>query len=243
MQSLHWKDSFPLDLSIVNIKIEAVNKTSNYHHGNLRLAMLEAADKVLQEHGLQGFTLRACAREAGVSHAAPKHHFGDVKGLLTAVAERGFARLVAALTKEVGAVAGDLDAEMIATARAYIQFAEDYPEHFRIMFRTDLTDIDPYAPPTSVLATFTELTNIILRQRGERELEMHEMALEKSNALVNDIILGWSHIHGYAHLKLEGGLIFTTDDMQEKQMTTAALRLAHLIRNYTFSEACPNQDD
>ena len=199
--------------------------------------MLEAADKVLQEHGLLGFTLRACAREAGVSHAAPKHHFGDVKGLLTAVAERGFARLVEALTREVSAASGDLDAEMIATARAYIRFAEEFPEHFRIMFRTDLTNIDPYQPPQSVLATFTELTNIILRQRGEPELEMSEMALEKSDALVNDIILGWSHIHGYAHLKLEGGLIFTTDEMQEQQLTTAAIRLAHLLRNYTFEQA------
>jgi len=220
-----------------------MNKASNYHHGNLRLALLEAADKVLQDQGLLGFTLRACARQAGVSHAAPQHHFGDVKGLLTAVAERGFGRLVDELINAVDPVRGDLDAEMIATARAYIQFAENYPEHFRIMFRTDLTNIDPHHPPTPVLRTFTELTNIILRQRGEVELEMHEMAAEKPESLVNDIIMGWSHIHGYAHLKLEGGLTFDTGEIQDRQMITAALRLAHLIRTYTFEMATSGQDE
>ena len=194
-----------------------MNKTSNYHHGNLRLALLDAADQVLQENGLQGFTLRACARVAGVSHAAPKHHFGDVKGLLTAVAERGFERLVESLQAEISSAAGDLDQEMIATARAYTGFAERYPEHFRIMFRTDLTLIDPSNPPNAVLSTFTELTNIILRQRGEPELEMNEMASERSAAVINDIVLGWSHIHGFAHLTLEGGIDFRRDQFSRSQ--------------------------
>ena len=61
-----------------------VNARQGYHHGDLRNALLDAADKLLQAEGLQGFTLRACARLAGVSHAAPKHHFGDVRGLLGA---------------------------------------------------------------------------------------------------------------------------------------------------------------
>ena len=212
----------------------SVNKPSNYHHGNLRLALLDAADRVLQDFGLQGFTLRACARTAGVSHAAPKHHFGDVRGLLTAVAERGFERLVNALKEAIKPVKGDLDAEMIATATAYIQFAEENPEHFRIMFRTDLIDVDPMHPPAPVRATFTELTNVILRQRGEPELVPEEMALAKSDALVNDIIMGWSHIHGYAHLRLEGGLPMVSDDMHDQQMKSAALRLARLIRSYPF---------
>ena len=63
-------------------------KTS-YHHGDLKEALLAAAESVLDDHGLQGFTLRECARRAGVSHAAPKHHFGDVRGVLTEVAARG----------------------------------------------------------------------------------------------------------------------------------------------------------
>src|SRR5262245_7555964 len=54
-----------------------------YHHGALREALLKAAETVLRRDGLAGLTLRAVAREAGVSHAAPTHHFGDLTGLLS----------------------------------------------------------------------------------------------------------------------------------------------------------------
>lgn len=220
-----------------------MNKSASYHHGDLRRALLEAADIVLKEQGLQGFTLRACARAAGVSHAAPKHHFGDARGLLTAVAERGFARLVDALVTEIEPVRGDLDAEMIATSSAYIRFAETNPEHFRIMFRTDLTNANPEQPAEPILRTFTELTNIILRQRNEPELGPDEMVLDKSDALINDIVLGWSYIHGYAHLRLEGGLDMVSEEMHRQQMRVASLRLGHLIRSYSFEDALDAMQD
>ncbi len=201
-----------------------------YHHGDLRNALLDAADELLQSEGLQGFTLRACARIAGVSHAAPKHHFNDVRGLLGAVAERGFARLAATLQVELAAVAGDLDAEMFATAKAYVEFAQTWPEHFRIMFRSDLIPFDMGCPPDALLATFTELTNVILRQRGEAELTPHEMSREKSAALVADILLGWCHIHGYAHLRLEGQLKMVDEAAHLEHLEACATRLAHLIQ-------------
>ena len=203
---------------------------SAYHHGDLRNALLDAADEVLRSEGLQGFTLRACARKAGVSHTAPKHHFKDVRGLLTAVAERGFDRLAQVLRQEISAVQGDLDAEMFATARAYAQFALENPEHFRVMFRADLLEVDSENPPPAVVRTFTELTNVILRQRGEAQLEGLDMLLGKSPELVNDIILGWSHIHGYAHLRMEGQLQMVPEESHMEHMRIASERLAHLIR-------------
>src|SRR6201985_1554651 len=63
---------------------------ARYHHGALHEALLKAAEKVLERDGLQGLTLRAVAREAGVSHAAPTHHFGDLTGLVSALAAIGF---------------------------------------------------------------------------------------------------------------------------------------------------------
>ena len=65
-------------------KIEAGSARGGYHHGDLRQAMITAAEAVLAEKGLAGFTLRECARRAGVSPAAPAHHFGNLTGLLTA---------------------------------------------------------------------------------------------------------------------------------------------------------------
>jgi len=204
---------------------------SAYHHGDLRNALLEAADELLQESGLQGFTLRACARKAGVSHMAPKHHFKDVRGLLSAVAERGFARLVELLVAHLEQARGDLQEEMFATAAAYAEFALGNPEHFRIMFRSDLVGFDPQCPPPSVIDTFTELTNVILRQRGEPEITPAEMSSPKSAELVNDIIIGWSHVHGYAHLRLEGQLLMVPEEAHVQHMRTASQRLAQLIQS------------
>ena len=203
--------------------------SSRYHHGDLRRALLGAADELLGQVGFQGFTLRACARLAGVSHAAPKHHFHDARGLLTAVAERGYARLVARLQSELAKHRGDLVAEMQATCTAYVGFATDYPEHFRIMFRSDLLEIDHTCPPDPVADTFIELTNVILRQRGEAEVDPANMNAEKSAALISDILLGWCYIHGYAHLKLEGQLAMVPDQAHATQLAMAAERLSFLI--------------
>src|SRR5437870_528460 len=68
-----------------------------YHHGALRDALLKAAETVLERDGLQGLTLRAVARQAGVSHAAPTHHFGDLTGLVSELAAIGFQQFNAAM--------------------------------------------------------------------------------------------------------------------------------------------------
>ena len=68
-----------------------------YHHGALRDALLQAAERILERDGLAGLTLRAVAREAGVSHAAPTHHFGDLTGLLSELAAIGFRMFNAAM--------------------------------------------------------------------------------------------------------------------------------------------------
>src|SRR5262249_14458539 len=70
-----------------------------YHHGSRYEAMLAAAERILERDGIAGLTVRAAAREAGVSHAAPKNHFGDVTGLLSELAAVGFTRFAAALTE------------------------------------------------------------------------------------------------------------------------------------------------
>src|SRR4051812_37653561 len=66
------------------------SEDGRYHHGALHDALLKAAEQVLERDGLSGLTLRAVAREAGVSHAAPAHHFGDLTGLLSELAAIGF---------------------------------------------------------------------------------------------------------------------------------------------------------
>jgi len=203
-----------------------------YHHGDLKEALLTAAESVLDDSGLHGFTLRECARRAGVSHAAPKHHFGDVRGLLTEVAARGFQQLTRRLKTKLRAAGDDLDAQFVATATAYVGFAEAHPEHFRIMFRSDLVDMQSPSLMSAALATFTEMTNVIRRQRGEPEIGAESLdACMTSAQLINDILIGWSHIHGYAHLKLEGQLAMIPKAAQKDMLATAARRLARLVRS------------
>ena len=203
-----------------------------YHHGDLKEALLTAGEDVLRDRGLQGFTLRECARRAGVSHAAPKHHFGDVKGLLTEIAARGFRQLTRRLRTRLRAAGDDLDAQFVATAEAYLGFAEAYPEHFRIMFRRDLIDIESLSVATAARETFTELTNAILRQRRESVIDVDSLdASMTSTQLFNDILIGWSHIHGFAHLKLEGQWSMAPKSLQKEMLTTASVRLAKMIQS------------
>src|SRR5471032_2109867 len=85
------------------LKTAGASQDAPYHHGALRDALLDAAEVVLERDGLAGLTLRAVAREAGVSHAAPTHHFGDLTGLVSELAAIGFRQFSAAMTAAAAA--------------------------------------------------------------------------------------------------------------------------------------------
>ncbi|MGH2940792.1 MAG: TetR/AcrR family transcriptional regulator [Solirubrobacterales bacterium] len=105
-----------------------------YHHGNLRSALLSAAERTLRARGLQELSLRELAREVGVSHGAPRRHFPDRQALLDALAESGFERLGAEL-RAAGERAGDeFQPRLEATAAAYIRFATANPALLDLMF-------------------------------------------------------------------------------------------------------------
>ena len=107
-------------------KVRKPKRPETYHHGSLREALLQAAERILERDGIQGLTLRAAAREAGVSHAAPKNHFGDLAGLLSELAAVGFDRFVA--TMQAGVREGDSPAaRMAAIGRGYVAFARAHP--------------------------------------------------------------------------------------------------------------------
>lgn len=109
----------------------------SYHHGDLHRALLKAAKEELAERGVEGFTLRGCARRAGVSHAAPAHHFGDVTGLLTAVAIDAFERLAVSMKTQIQTVERGGIEHPIAAALGYVLFAVANPAEFQLMFRTE----------------------------------------------------------------------------------------------------------
>src|SRR5262249_11378637 len=117
-------------------KRRAAKRAAPYHHGSLREAMLRAAASIRERDGIWGMTVRAAAREAGVSHAAPKNHFGDVMGLLSDLAAVGFARFRAAIEAQIRK-SDPAPARLEAIGRGYVTFARTYPDLFLLMFRSE----------------------------------------------------------------------------------------------------------
>jgi AcrR family transcriptional regulator len=115
-------------------------KDRPYHHGALRKALLSAAEAELTERGVEGFSLRSVAKRAGVSHAAPAHHFGDARGLLTALAAEGFRQFRAAQSRREAQTTQDPRAVLLAAGLGYVDFALSRPALFRLVFSSDLPD-------------------------------------------------------------------------------------------------------
>jgi AcrR family transcriptional regulator len=111
-------------------------KQRPYHHGDLYETLVKAGTELLVEQGIDHFTLRECARRAGVSHAAPKNHFDSVDDLLCEIAARGFEQFFQAL--DAAANADPLQTpenRLIAMGRAYVTFARRNPAIYLLMFR------------------------------------------------------------------------------------------------------------
>jgi AcrR family transcriptional regulator len=106
---------------------------ASYHHGDLSDALVRAARTILERKGLAALSLRAAARAAGVSPAAPYHHFADKQALLDAVAALGFDALRSAMNKRM-AKKTDPNARLDASGVGYVVFAIENPALFRLMF-------------------------------------------------------------------------------------------------------------
>jgi AcrR family transcriptional regulator len=105
-----------------------------YHHGALREALLEQAERTVRERGADALSLRELAREVGVSHGAPRRHFPDRQALLDAVAEAGFERLGSELRSALAHAGEDFEPRLRATAAAYVHFATRDPALLELMF-------------------------------------------------------------------------------------------------------------
>lgn len=104
-----------------------------FHHGNLRAVLLQQAETMLREQGLDGLSLRELARQAGVSHGAPRSHFIDRQALLDALAEQGFDRFTDRVTTALAAP-GPVRERFRSVGRAYVDFAVDNAALMELMF-------------------------------------------------------------------------------------------------------------
>jgi len=171
-----------------------------YHHGALRDALLQAAERVLERDGLAGLTLRAVAREAGVSHAAPTHHFGDLTGLVSELAAIGFRQFNATL--EAARATGTVPLERsMAGAKAYVGYAQAHPGMYGLMFRTERLDMSRPSLCEAANASFAGLASAVGASRQEH-ISAAALSLEQAAAIAR----AWSLVHGFTMLLLDGRL-------------------------------------
>jgi len=181
-----------MELDIYGVKMER-----GYHHGDLRQALVDTALTVLTEKGVEAFSLRETARRTGVSPAAPKHHFTDTKGLLTALATLAFTRLADALDRADDAAGPDRRARLMAQAQAYAGFALSDPALFDLMWRASLLDLTNPQLQAQKARAFDSLDQLI-RGANAPDLALDDPVMAPTFAC-------WSLVHGFARLMLDGG--------------------------------------
>jgi len=181
-----------------------------YHHGNLRLALLEKAKQHLIENGPDKISLRALARDVGVSQTAPYRHFPDKTTLLAALAAEGFKQLNEASQRADDH--GPIVTERLAkTGRAYVQFALDNPELYRLMF-------GPLIPAEN---EFKELNDYGARAYESIVLLVTEGIKAKEFTEGDPLILAnsaWSLVHGVASLMIDNRFACTEGEISEAHL-------------------------
>jgi len=181
--------------------------TTSYHHGDLKNALIKAGVRILAKEGVSGLSLRKVAKQAGVSHAAPYSHFADKQALIAAISTEGFKQLY----KQIASVREahqDPSTLLLETARAYIQFAMNEPDRFKLMFSSVIEKEKEY--PEFVAASqenFQQLVSVVetCQQAG----------LLKPGPSDLMAISVWSAVHGMIMLILEGQVSHTVLDKHD----------------------------
>jgi AcrR family transcriptional regulator len=188
------------NISNVNIGMakRASRSPSPYHHGDLKSAVLLAAEKILERNGLQAVTLRAVARAVGVSHTAPKNHFGDLMGLLSELAAVGYLRFAAALGEAVSSTSGDARDRLRAMGSAYVTFARTHPRLFLLMFHSERLDMKRPSLLAAIDESRQSLRTAVISSAEGRPMKPVEVAARATAS--------WSLVHGLAMLLLDGRL-------------------------------------
>jgi AcrR family transcriptional regulator len=212
------------------VRSTGAGEDTPYHHGALHEALLTAAEKVLERDGLQGLTLRAVAREAGVSHAAPTHHFGDLTGLVSELAAIGFRQFNAAMAAADSIGPSPLDKAM-ARAKAYVAYARAHPGMYGLMFRTERLDMTRPSLHEAASASFAGLAGAIGASRHE-QIAAEALSLDQAAAIAR----AWSLVHGFTMLLLDGRL---TDILHRLPEGTDAEKLLDAMLRATVGRPAP----
>jgi AcrR family transcriptional regulator len=168
----------------------------DYHHGDLANALLQSARVVLNEKGIHGLSLRACAAHAGVSHAAPTHHFKSLRGLLTELAVIAYDEFAEALQAQYQQVIHEAPrVRLQKVCQAYVDFSIKEPRLFELMFSSTPLDFENPRLKSSSAMAYQQLVGIVHPLFDTKGMD--EGKREQTELLV------WSIVHGYASLLMK----------------------------------------
>jgi AcrR family transcriptional regulator len=174
----------------------------NYHHGDLKNALINAGVKILARDGVGGLSLRKVAKQAGVSHAAPYAHFADKQALIAAISTEGFKQLYSQIETVKQAYQANPETLLIEVAWAYVQFALNEPDRFKLMFSSVLEKEKEYPD-------FVEISLKNFRQSVEIVEICQQAGVIKKGASDLIALSLWGTVHGFVSLLLEGQISHT----------------------------------
>lgn len=203
----------------MNDEVNSVKMAARaYHHGALREALIDAAEAILDERGVEGFSLREAARRAGVSPAAPGHHFGDARGLLTAVATRAFRDFGDAL--EAGDAGTSRAERLRGLGIAYVRFALANRARFQLMWRKALLDREN---PDFCAAGDRAFDVLDRTARGDVPPGGPDLTMLAPS------IAAWSIVHGFVELALSGAFGTGPEELETATERLLPRVLDHLV--------------
>jgi AcrR family transcriptional regulator len=167
---------------------------------DVRTSILEASIALMNEGGLGSLSMREVARRAGVSHQAPYHYFADREAILAELAGDGFDRLYDYMASAIGLARPKMGDKNRAMGEAYIRFALNNPEVFRLMFRAEMCDLSRY-PEAKLKAD--KCLQLVATTLG---VNVDPSSKDKTSPDLAPVIASWSIAHGLATLMLEGKL-------------------------------------
>lgn len=194
-----------------------VKSNRSYHHGDLKKTLIRTACRRIEDEGTEKLSLRALAREAGVSPTAPYRHFSTKSSLLAAIAAEGHLELLNYLDNYIAKSGDKLIDQITSGARAYVDFALAEPTKFKLMFGGVVADFTPYVELQRIAdITFNRFFSIV--SQAQQSGEIADGSIDEINAYL------WSGIHGAASLLVHQKQDVGNEDQTSGERSIQCLR-------------------
>ena len=195
--------NIPKNMDGVYLKTKQ-KRTAGQKHGDLRMALIREGLALIDEKGIEGVTIRAVARNAGVAHSAPANHFRSRQAMLTAIATIIFTELADLTINAITDLAGKPERAIQAFAEACFEFAFNTPNRYQLLWQRQLIDQDDPALAKEMDRVYDALLSLLRPDQARHRVDIE-----------TDAIAIWSMIHGYISMRLDGNLVAAEDSVSK----------------------------